>query len=204
MSRKLLIAAACAAVVSSLAIVGMRGPVAMAAPEPAVVPMTWELTFKNQLPERIVVEGKTYWYVRYTVSNNTGRDVLYTPDFEITTDSGQAIAAYKDVPKDVFGKIKELHGATLLQSHTEILGKLLQGEDNAKDGVIIFAGLEAEARVLNLFISGISGETAEVKNPMSGAVVVLQKSLVLEYSIPGEAVRIDPRPTLKSTKWVMK
>ena len=204
MSRKLLIAAACAAVVSSLAIVGMRGPVAMAAPEPAVVPMTWELTFKNQLPERIVVEGKTYWYVRYTVSNNTGRDVLYTPDFEITTDSGQAIAAFKDVPKDVFGKIKELHGATLLQSHTEILGKLLQGEDNAKDGVIIFAGLEAEARVLNLFISGISGETAEVKNPMSGAVVVLQKSLVLEYSIPGEAVRIDPRPTLKSTKWVMK
>jgi hypothetical protein len=81
---------------------------------------------------------------------------------------------------------------------------LLQGEDNAKDGVIIFTDIDSEARNFQLFVSGLSGETAEVKNPVTGKPVILQKTLELDYNVPGQAIGIQPRSELRAVKWVMK
>jgi hypothetical protein len=179
-----------------------------AAPQPSAVPVSWELNIKHGPIERLQMTTggtqKTYWYMRYTVINNTGRDILFTPDFELMTDTGQVQEAYKDVPKDIIGKLKELYNNPLLQSPTNIVGKLLQGEDNAKDGVIVFGNVDVDARDFQVYIAGLSGETAEVKNPVTGKPVVLQKTLILDYVVPGQAIGIDPQPQYKGASWVMK
>ncbi len=196
-----------AMVVAVAGICGMAlwsGSRAMAAPDPSPVPISWELKFVSHPPERIEVEGKTYWYIRYTITNTTGKDILFTPEFELMTDTGQVLPAFKEVPKAVFTRIKALYNNSLLMSPTAILGKLLQGEDNSRDGLILFSGVETESREFQFFTSGLSGETAEVKNPLTGKPAVLKKTLVLDYNIPGMAIGVDPQPKLKAMKWVMK
>ncbi len=179
-----------------------------AAPQPSIVPNSRELNFRHGPLERLTmnIKGKqqSFWYMRYTVINNSGRDVLFTPDFQLLTDTGEAISAFKDVPNEVFDKIKSMSNNTMLESPTNILGKLLQGEDNAKDGVIIFAAPSADAHEYDVYVSGLSGETAEVKNPITGQSAIVQKTLVLQYNVPGEAIGIQPQPQLTATKWVMK
>jgi len=193
--------------VAGLAIPSLT-PHALAAPTPSLTPTSWELTFKHGPLERLMlsVDGKQkpFWFMRYTVVNNSGRDVLFTPDFEILADSGDVVHAFKDVPSNAFTKIKEMYKNPLMESPTNIYGKLLQGDDNAKDGVAIFSALDPDSRDFQVFISGLSGETAEVKNPVTDKPVILQKTLELDYNIPGQAIGIDPRVQLKATKWVMK
>lgn len=176
--------------------------------EPSRVPISWELNFKHGPLERIIfnVDGKdqTYWYMRYTVTNNSGRDVLFTPNFQILAETGTFIDGYKNVPDGVFDKIKTLFGNPLLLSPINADGKLLQGDDNAKDAVAIFPALDGNARNFKVFVMGLSGETSEVSNPVTGKPVILQKTLELDYNIPGQAIGIDPKPSLTLTAWVMK
>jgi hypothetical protein len=163
---------------------------------------------------RIVVniDGKDvpYWYMRYTVVNNTGKDILFAPTFEIVADTGTVQEAFKEsnnkdnIPSIVFEKIKEQVGNPLLQSPVAVYGKLLQGEDNAKDSVIIFPAFDPEARDFQLFAMGLSGETAEVKNPVTGKSVILQKTLELDLKLPGQAIGIAPKTQVTAIKWVMK
>jgi len=187
--------------------VGVDRPAA-AHPIPSIVPVSWELNFKHGPLERIYVpvngQQKPFWYMRYTVINNSGKDVLFTPSFELVAETGSVAEAFKDVPNEVFAKIKDMYKNQFLQSPTSIYGRLLQGQDNAKDGVVIFTDIDAEARNFQLFVSGLSGETAEVKNPISGKPVILQKTLELDFNLPGQAIAIEPRPELRATKWVMK
>ncbi len=179
-----------------------------AAPEPSIVPISWELNFRHGDLQRLIttVNGSpvTYWYMRYTVINNSNQDVLFTPDFQLSTDTGQVQPAFKDVPSAVVTQIKSMYKNTQLLGPNEILGKLLQGEDNAKDGVIVFSNIDPDARQYQIFIAGLSGETAQVDNPLTHQPAVLQKTLILDYTIPGQAINIQPAPKLKAVKWVMK
>jgi hypothetical protein len=183
-------------------------PRAQAYPQPSIVPVSWELNFRHGDLQRLMasVNGKqqTFWYMRYTVINNSNQDVLFTPDFQLSTDTGQVQPAFKDVPASVINQIKSLYKNEQLLGPTEILGKLLQGEDNAKDGVIIFTNIDPNAREYQIFIAGLSGETAQVDNPVTHQPAVLQKTLILDYVVPGQAIGIQPQPKLKAVKWVMK
>jgi hypothetical protein len=176
--------------------------------EPARIPVSWELNVKHGTLERVIVpidgKDKTYWFMRYTVINNSGRDILFTPSFEILAETGTAISALRSVPGPVFSKIKALYNNPFLLSPTNIDGKLLQGEDNAKDSVAIFPALDADSRNFQVFFMGLSGETSEVLNPLTKKPVILQKTLELDYNLPGQAIGIDPQPKLLATKWVMK
>jgi hypothetical protein len=176
--------------------------------QPARVPVSWELTFKHGTLERVIVpiDGKdqSFWFMRYTVVNNSGRDILFTPSFEILAESGAATAALQIVPAPVFAEIKSLYKNPLLLSPTNIDGKLLQGEDNAKDGVAVFPALDPDSRNFQVFVMGLSGETSEVLNPVTKKPVILQKTLELDYNLPGQAIALDPQPKLLATKWVMK
>ena len=209
MQRRFIASLAALALSASLGLTLLNyTPTAHAAPEPSVVPVSWELNLKHGPIERLffTVDGKkkTFWYMRYTVINNTGKDILFTPSVELMTDTGQVQEAFKDVPKEVFQEIKKLYNNKLMESPNNIVGKLLQGEDNAKDGVVVFGDIDPDARDFQIFMSGLSGETAEVKNPVTGKVTVLQKTLVLDYNIPGQAINIDPQPQYKGSHWVMK
>ena len=193
---------------SAGALPGLHTGIAHATVEPSRVPISWELGFKYGPMERITVDvagtPTPFWFMRYTVANNSGKDVLFTPNFEIVGESGVAMPAFKNVPSTVFEKIKTLYKNNLMLSPTDVYGKLLQGDDNAKDGVIIFPALDPDSRNFQLFIMGLSGETAEVKNPITNKPVILQKTLELDLNIPGQAIGIDPQSKVTTAKWVMK
>jgi hypothetical protein len=209
MKSRLVIALAVSALVASVGLWSAASRV-QAAPEPSVVPITWELTLKHNAPERIIlnVPGKdgpqTFWYLRYTVTNKTGKDLLFTPDFQLLTDTGQIITSGKTGANTAFDDIKKLYNNPLLDSPIQVLGKILQGDDNAKDSVAIFANVDSDARIFKFQISGLSGETQEVENPLTHEKVLLHKTLVLEYEIPGAAIGIEPHPQFRSSTWVMR
>ena len=150
------------------------------------------------------VKRQIFWYVRYKVTNSTDMDQLFTPEFQLITDTGQVIDAGKDVPVEIFDQIKKLYGSDLMESPIDVLGKLKQGPDHAKESVAIFAGVEMEARKFRIVTTGLYGEVAEVKNPLTDKPVILRKALVLDYDVPGEAIGIAPSAVLRETSYVMK
>ena len=156
---------------------------------PSPIPISWELTFKATPPMRIVVDtGKgltTYWYVLYTVINNTNQDVDFHPEIvrvnEIETDltaeqaknnPGKASCITTDdaivgVHPKVFEAIKNRYAKThpFLTSPVEAIGRLLQGRDNARTSVAIFRDPDPRVSKFTVYVGGLSGETKTVPNP---------------------------------------
>ncbi|MHC4563186.1 MAG: hypothetical protein ACYS8X_10495 [Planctomycetota bacterium] len=198
------------------------------APKPSSMPITWELSFKRLdvvRPIRVVLPGekqaKTFWYLRYRIINDTGDDRTFVPSFDLCTNTGQLFTAKTTVPRILFDKIKQLHNQPLLQTQTAVTGKILQGEDNAKDGVAIWPDFDHSAGSLDVFVGGLSGEKKVVKLPkpikveMSDGAgktttvtvdeIVLTKTLQLTYEVPGEAgARFNTPAKLANTQWVMR
>ena len=196
------------AVLSAGMALSFQGRASLAVPEPSRVPISWELSFRHGNMERVFVsvngKDQAFWFMRYTVTNTSDRDILFTPSFELVAETGTALEAFKNVPNAVFEKIKSNFSNPLLVSPNNVYGKLLQGEDNAKDGVVIFPAIDPDARNFRLFVMGLSGETSDVENPMTHKKVILQKTLELDFNIPGQAIGIEPKCGLTATKWVMK
>ncbi|MBI1369297.1 MAG: hypothetical protein GC162_11675 [Planctomycetes bacterium] len=181
------------------------------APEPDVVPSSWELGFKYHTPAVISVrlpgedKPRLYWYMTYTVTNGTGEDQLFVPDAVLLTDAGDLMQANRSVPPTVFKAIKSHLDNPLLESPTQIIGKLLQGPDNAKDGVFIWELPNHDVDHLTFFIGGLSGETHEVKDEATGDVHLLRKTLMVEYQSPGDESHAEIKPFIKKGQdWVVR
>ncbi|MDP6637351.1 MAG: hypothetical protein QGG42_20835 [Phycisphaerae bacterium] len=209
-------------------------PQAMTAPEPYEVPTTWELKIDFQAPQPITVtlpgqkKPTTFWYMLYTVSNlsrdpETGRgaDQDFIPEFIMYTNTGQSAVANRRQPAGVFTAIKKRHNNPLLKRHTNIIGKLLYGRDNAKDGVAIWPDFADKTGSIDVFVGGLSGETAELTLPRPVTVtetdvngiektdvkykVILHKSLRLNFTVKGTTgTRAYSTTKLKSKKWVLR
>ncbi len=202
-------------------------PVAQAAIRPQIIPSEWELKIKVQDVQsvRVRIPGakapETFWYILYTVTNQTGKDQTFIPSFTLYTDTGQALRGDSGSSPKIFGAIQARHNNPLLKNGTGVTGKLLQGADNAKDGVAIFRNIDPKARKFDLFVGGLSGETAVETLPVKVKVVqydlkgvkttietdriVLQKMLQLAYAIPGEAgARPGMRLRAGKRTWVMR
>ncbi|HET6427357.1 MAG TPA: hypothetical protein VFJ30_03030 [Phycisphaerae bacterium] len=198
-----------------------------APPTPSVVPISWQLEFDYRPIESITIvppgqkEARTYWYILFTVTNKTKADQVYVPSFDLCTETGQILRAGENVPSSVFKAIVARHNNPLLTSLSEISGRILQGEDNAKDGVAIWENFDPDARKFQVFVGGLSGERAVVKLPAPVTVtekddkgqprqvtkdeVILAKTLHLSYSIPGEApARPRVLPELLRKAWIMR
>ncbi|MBT3199220.1 MAG: hypothetical protein HN350_04830 [Phycisphaerales bacterium] len=217
-----------------LAALGSLAPLAMTAPEPYEVPTTWELDFDFVTPQPItlVLPGQkkptTFWYMLYTVTNRTrdpetglGVEQGFVPEFTMYTNTGETFIANKRPPAGVFNAIKKRHNNPLLQDHTQILGKLLFGKDNAKDGVAIWPDFNNKTVSIDVFVSGLSGETAELKLPrpipitstdINGVEVtevkekiLLHKAMRLNFAIKGEpANRLYTTMKLVAKNWVLR
>ena len=222
MKRLLLLAV----LASGLLAVGIA--LAGTAPEPETAPITWELDFQPLgviRPLRIVLPGdehaSTFWYLRYRIINDTGEDRQFIPSFDLCTDTGQLFNAKTPIPRVVYEEIKSLHNQPLLTNIAGAAGKILQGEDNAKDGVAIWPDFDPEAGSVDVFVGGLSGEEEAVAlpSPLTATVVnaageevtvtidevVLQKTLQLTYTIPGEAdARFTTATVLADENWVMR
>lgn len=204
------------------------------APIPLEVPATWQLDVEVQPPKPIKVrlpgetKARTYWYVLYSVMNRyrdpiTKRptEQLYVPDFSLFTDTGQLLRAGRKVPGVVFQAIKKRHQNPHLKDMVSITGKLLYGEDNAKDGVAIWRDFDNKAGKIDIFIGGLSGEIVDVKLPAKVKVIKadrdgkpvvkeidtlrMTKTLQLTYRVVAEpAAREFGKVKLLAKKWVMR
>lgn len=184
------------------------------APEPDPIPRRWQLTVEPG-PLRIMnveTEGKgnvPYFYFTYTVTNNTGGDLLFTPSFDLASEKGDVMRSGRDVPADVTKKVLDSLNNPLLQDQVSIVGLLLQGEDNAKDGLAVFPASDLKMSDLAIYGAGFSGETRtiEVRNPTSGAMdkVTLRKSLMIRYAMPGEIRGQGSQPfPVAEKRWIMR
>ncbi len=194
-----------------------------AVPTPRLVTNSWQLEFEYEPPQSINIRlpgektKQTYWYMVYTVTNRTGADRRFLPEFVMYTDTGQILRAGKGVPVALFEHIKSEQRNPLLLDMGSVVGKLLQGEDNAKDGVAIWKDFDPKARSFDIFAGGVCGEkvTIDLPTPIkrknaAGEVVTkrkvtLLKTLKLTYAIPGEAAaRPRTKPQLVRKGWVMR
>jgi len=199
----------------------------VAPPSPSAVPREWQLDIQLEdlLPIQVQLAGETtpriFWYLRYTVTNRTGQDHVFVPQFDLYTDTGQLLRSGQGVPSAVFGQIKELHNDPLLESMAGVAGKLLQGEDNAKSGVAIWRDFDPRSGSFDVFAGGLSGETLRVPLPVplrqmqtdalgqqtevTKDSLVLSKNLKLSYRVPGETqVRSRYPAILDGREWVMR
>jgi hypothetical protein len=202
-------------------------PAQTATPQPAPVPLSWQLDIDVKTPRAISVllpgakAMQTFWYMVYTVTNRTGSDQTFVPEFTLYTDTGQVLKAGTQVPADVFDFVTRAVNDPHLRDSVNVTGKLLQGADNAKTGVAIWPDFDAQAGSFDVFVGGLSGESVEISLPAPVEVVqrtltgttqqvtkdkmVLSKTLQLQYSVPGEAAsRPQAVPSLEKKDWVMR
>jgi len=180
--------------------------------EPAIVPQSWDLTFTHNTPRPIAVRDaagdiKWYWYMTYKVVNNTNEDRLFVPEVEIATDEGDLIRSGQNVPTAVFFAIKEKERNTLLESPNQVVGRLLQGNDHARESVIVWPAFKHNINQLIIFVAGLSGETSSVANPLTNEPVTVRKSLMIEFKTPGDNVRYTPdKHTIipVDQQWIMR
>ena len=198
--------------------------------KPADIPTKWELTFTCGTPKPISVllpgqkEPNTFWYVEYTVINETNDEQIFVPEFILYTDTGQILRAGQNVPNAVFNTIKsEIVLNEPLLMDTAAISKMpfLRGIDHARKGVMIFTDIDPSAGSFDIFVGGLSGETVHIRPPTPVETVttdregkqhvvmkdeiILAKTLKLHYLLPGEAsARSKTTPTLESKTWVMR
>jgi hypothetical protein len=191
-----------------------------APPTPSLVPELGTWQFDIQLygdPQRIEItlpgstESKTYWYLLYTITNNTGKERDFYPQFELFTDTLRLYQAGVKVRRPVFEAIRARYNNTipLLEPESMVTGRILVGEDNARDCVAIFEDFDPAANSVKIFISGLSNETVKVKSPLADSdnarEFLLRKTLMMQYQVPGDALSPEKRVMLYRTRdWIMR
>jgi len=217
-----------AALLSAVVVVALTAVPARTAPEAPESTIEWELNIDLQplASIQVAVPGsktpQMFWFLRYTVSNHTDEDQVFAPEVFLYTDTGDVIRSGKDVPPAVFARIKSSFNDPLLKDQTSITGKLLQGEDNAKNGVAIFPNFDPKAGVVEIFIGGLSGYTETLQLPVPVTVternikgtprevekteLTLAKTLRLKYRHPLDPAGkpIESKLVLQSKDWVMR
>jgi len=179
-------------------------------PKPSPYPKSWELDFEHGIPKRVVVQPENskvpqaYWYLVYSVTNDTDQEQLFLPAFELLTEDGRIIRNDINIPRSVFEAIKKREGARYMEPAALVGGQLRLGPDQAKDGVAIWPEPAAEMGQFSIFISGLSGEAVTVQGP-DKKPVILRKTLQLNYLIRGDDVypgedEVNENPR----EWVMR
>ncbi len=190
---------------------GIAPKLVSAAPEPAPVPTRWELTF-DPGPLRVMtvnVDGAqaAYFYFTYKVINSTGEDLFFTPTFEMFTDDGDLIRSGRDVPEAVTNHILRRLRNPLMEDEIDIQDRLLQGPENAREGLVVWPVRNMRVDEIKLFVRGLSGETKTIQRADNGEPVTLRKTLMLVHEVPGEIDPTSSRPLTRRedlTRWIMR
>ena len=206
-TRRLVILACFAAV---LGVPATLASIARAVPDPAPVPRRWEFQLEPG-PLRLTtveVPGKgwrPYWYFTFKVTNNTGEDRFFAPSFEMSLDNGEVMLSGRNVPRQVTETILQRLNNPLLIDEIAIQGTMLQGPENAKEGLVIWPADDLRVDVLRVFAAGFSGETYRYTRPDNGEQVTLRKQLMLPHQLPGEANPQSDDPIKRvGQRWVLR
>jgi len=199
----------------------------------------WQLDFEFTPPRRIVVKlpgherPQVYWYMIYRATNNTGRDRLLFPAFEVVYQTGDSVGrveADMGTNPAVFAAIKQKRAKAypFLTEPVLAIGRLLQGSDNARTSVAIWPPIDARADRFSVYVAGLAGRTELVRNPHHDAskpettkaalpdgsevsvtvnprFFTLRKVLKIDYEFRGDPeVRRSQRPVEAARSWVMR
>jgi hypothetical protein len=193
-----------------------------AAPKPSAVPPpgVWQLDLElHGAPQQIsmILPGETqpsrFWYLLYTITNPSGQDIDFYPQFDLYTNTFKLYPAQLH-NRPVFQEIRRLYARTipLLEPQHLVTSRILQGADNARDSVAIFPDFDPNATSVRLFVAGLSNEVVRLELPVSTApeaeqpeTVLLRKTLALHYQVPGDPVNLADRVMLyRDREWVMR
>lgn len=208
-------------VLAPVASVEPLAPTAMAAPEPAPIPRRWQLDVEVSPLRMIVLDApgvgaRPYYFLTYKVTNNTAQDILFAPAFELATDGMDVHRSGRDVPVAVTNALIEKIQNPFLEDQISIVGTLLRGEENAKEGLVIWPVPSLHQSEVVVYAAGFSGETATVEIPVvktdeNGNKVeatekkVLRKTLMLRYRMPGDlAPGFDEPMEPSQQQWIMR
>ncbi len=195
-----------------LGLLVLVAPAAMAAdyPTPSLVPTTWDLTFEHGTPQRIVVNvpanrvPQAYWYTTYSITNHTDREHMFLPDFQLLSADGQVRRADLHTPKAVIEAIRLRESNRWIQPQITIGGQILLGEDESKHGVAVWPETDARMGMFSIFVAGLSGETATIKDA-DGKSVLLLKTLQLNFHIRGDEVFPgEDEVNVNPEQWIMR
>ncbi len=186
---------------------------AVAAPEPDPVPRRWQLTVEPG-PLRVAsvdVEGqgaRMYYYMTYKVTNTSGSDQMFTPAFDLATDMGEVQRGGRDVPAPVVKAILNKLENPLLEDQISVVGMLLQGEENAKEGLVVWPVTNNHVHDMEIYGAGFSGETRTLDtfDPETKGTkrVTLRKTLMVRFQPAGE-VRPGAEPfAVLEQRWIMR
>lgn len=203
--------------ISVILLFAMAG-VCLAQPQPAIVPKPgdWTLEVRFENPQQIVLPGavqQRFWYIILTLTNKSGKDVDFYPVCDLMTDTFQRVPAIQGTSDILFEKIKNRHQGRypFLELLENAGNKILQGEDNTKDVVVIWPDFDPNAKSFDIFISGLSNETVIIDHPVekdpegSPVKIYLRKTLRLTYSLAGDPkFRDKQKLKLENKLWIMR
>ena len=191
--------------------------------KPSRALLSWELKFSFSDPQRITLtlpganQPATYWYMLYTVENDTDHDVPFYATAELVTASLQVVKGGEQISPTVYDAIKARHKIThpFMIDPSRVSGTLLQGEDNAKTSMVVFRQFNREDNAFSIYFSGLSGEIKQQPNPSFDAsqpeskknprTFTLRKTLEIKYDLPGdETTRRLAKPIRRERGWVMR
>jgi hypothetical protein len=184
------------------------------APEPDPIPTRWELDFqpgplrvmKVELPNQ---PARHYFFMTYRVTNYSGQDLIFAPSFDLVTAEGSIRRAGREVPAEVTRYLLEQLRSPFLEDQISILGQILQGVENARDGLVVWPADDLETDEVQIFAAGLSGEYKPlvVRDPETkrNKRVMVRKTLMLSYQTPGTLADRGSSPLeLEQSTWVMR
>jgi hypothetical protein len=197
----------------------LGGAKAVAYPEPSIYPVAWEIDFDYRTPRRMVIDGpdgrpQAYYYMVYTVTNDTDEERLFLPVIEMVTDDGRIIEANRGLPNlmTAFNTINQQVKSLNLTAPQDMFGTLRIGEDQAKSSVAIWREPAAEMGTFHIFVGGLSGETTPLVGtdgrPLQteeGQPIVLRKTRQITLKVRGDEVRPGQDVVAEiASGWVMR
>lgn len=184
---------------------------------------TWEVDFEFHDLARIslVLPGddhpETFWYLLYTVTNRSGRDVEFYPTFELVTDTLEVVTGSSNISPSVYDAIRARHKILhpFFRDPLRVSGKLLQGADNARTSAAVFRQFDENSNSVTIYVAGLSGEVVQFPNPtfdregpetpQNAQFFTLRRTLAIEYDIPGDPeTRRAARASRRDQQWVMR
>lgn len=185
--RRFIMPVACIAAIA--AAFGVARP-----PEPDPVPRRWQVDLQPGALRMASVDigdgPKLYYYLTYKVVNTSGGDVLFAPLFEMGTDNGRVLRAGREVPAQVTEELLSRLENPFLEDQISILGLLLQGEENAKEGLVVWPVADMGTDEVAVYGAGFSGETKVITSVDAATgepkPYTLRKQLMLRYPTPGD------------------
>ena len=211
-------------------------PAVGSGPQPSPTPISWELEFRYLSPRRIEVqlagadEPEVYWYMLYTVVNNSSTTQYFYPTCELVAEDLRVIKTDMGISPIVFNAIKQRHKLThrYLVHPTKAIGELRTGEDYARESVAIWPAKELNVSSFDVYVAGLSGEARILRNPayqpqqpetesvigedgrehevaVNPKYFTLRKTLRLRYLLPAsERARPGIEPELVAADWIMR